>query len=279
MKKSKRKAPKVERRDTTFSEKISTKIWSETASQDNPYVAEKCLVHGYDLLDITRNLSFSESIFLNIRGSLPSQEQLDLFNALLSGLSNLGPRHAAVRAVMNAAVSKTKIQNLLPLGLAIAGGDFLGAAEVEQSIKFISKNINKSPAQLATSLIENYQEDSEENAVIAPGFGARFGQADPVCAQLADALVKFSASGRSLLWASDFCDALAAKKFGWYITGVAAATFCDLGFTPKASAGLFQLAIAPGMLAHGLEMSGKPLTTMPFIDDSNYIHMGDDDEQ
>jgi citrate synthase len=279
MSKSSRQVPKVERRNTAFSEKIQTKIWSETPSPDNPYVAEKCLIHGYNLVDITKNLSFSESIFLNIKGKLPSPDQLALFNAILSGLSNLGPRHAAVRAVMNAAVSKTKVQNLLPLGLAIASGEFLGAEQVEQSMRFISKNINKPAAQLATSLVKNYQYNSEENAVIAPGFGARFGQADSVCAQLATVLLQLNASGRSLSWAKNFCDTLAPHQFGWYITGVAAATFSDLGFTPKASAGLFQLAIAPGMLAHGLEMSGKPLTSMPFVDDSNYTHIGDVDEQ
>ena len=116
-------------------------------------------------------------------------------------------------------------------------------------------------------------------SVIAAGFGARFGQADPVCAQLAEALLQFSASGRSLSWAEGFCDSLAPHKMGWYITGVAAASFSDLGFTPKASAGLFQLAVAPGMLAHGLEMAGKPITSMPFVDDSNYTHIGDVDEQ
>jgi citrate synthase len=278
MSKSRRKPPKVEKRDTAFSEKIETKIWAETASPENPYVAEKCLIHGYNLLDITENLSFSESIFLNIKGKLATPEQLELFNAVLSGLSNLGPRHAAVRAVMNAAVSKTEVQNLLPIGMSIASGEFLGAVQVEQSVRFITKHINKSAFEIAASQLESYQPGENENSVIAPGFGARFGQADPVCAQLASVLLKFTASGRSLSWASKFCDALAPHDFGWYITGIAAASFSDLGFTPKASAGLFQLATAPGMLAHGLEMSNKPITAIPFVDDKNYFHVGDTNE-
>lgn len=279
MRKAGRQSPKVERRNTVFSEKIQTKIWEETASQTNPYVAEKCLIHGYNLIDITKNLSFSESIYLNLKAELPSSEQLKLFNAILSGLSNLGPRHAAVRAVMNAAVSKTEVKNLLPIGLSIASGDFLGATQVEQSMRFINKNINKPAAEVAQLLLENYLPDNNDNAVIAPGFGSRFGQADPVCSELASTITQFTASGSSLSWAENFCNSLAPFNFGWYITGLAAACFSDLGFNPKASAGIFQLAIAPGLLAHGLEMSSKPLTAMPFVDDSNYLHVGNTNDE
>ncbi len=275
---SSRKAPAVEKRTAEFSQKISTKIWSDQPCPGNPFVAEKSLVHGYNLIDIAKNLSFSESIFLNIKGKLATPEQLELFNALLSGLSNLGPRHAAVRAVMNAAVSKTEVQNLLPIGMSIASGEFLGAEEVEQSVRFIRKNINKPATEVAGALLGKFTADSNNNSVIAPGFGSRFGQADPVCAQLASLLLTFNYSDRALPWAEEFCKALAADNFGWFITGVAAASFADLGFTPKASAGLFQLATAPGMLAHGLEMSAKPLTAMPFVDDKDYVHIGESDE-
>lgn len=270
---STRKTPKVERRKTSFSQRIKSKIWSDTPCRDNPYISEKSLVHGYNILDIAENLSFSESIFLNIKGELPSTEQLELFNGIFSGLSNLGPRHAAVRAVMNAAVSKTHVQNLLPIGMSIASGEFLGAAEVENSIRFIRKNINQSPTAVAKELLSAYSPGEEENTVIAPGFGSRFGGIDPVSKQLAALLYQHKASDRGLSWAHQFCDKLAPSQLSWLITGVAAASFVDLGFTPKAGAGLFQMAIAPGMLAHGLEMSAKPLTAMPFVDDENYIQL------
>ena len=52
--------------------------------------------------------------------------------------------------------------------------------------------------------------------------------------------------------------------------GLAAACFVDLGFTPIASACLYQLAAAPGLLAQGLEMANKELTAMPFVNDRNY---------
>ena len=54
------------------------------------------------------------------------------------------------------------------------------------------------------------------------------------------------------------------------VSGIAAAVFTDLGFSPRAGAGLFQLLGAPGLLAHGAELANKPVTAMPFVKDENY---------
>jgi citrate synthase len=179
---------------------------------------------------------------------------------------------------MNAAVSKTRIQNLLPTGLAVAGGEFLGAGEVENSVRFIRRHINKAPQQVAQDLLAEYAPDSNTNTVIAPGFGARFGTIDRVSSQLATQLLQLEGSSTALAWADEFCQALKVQQLGWLVSGLAAASFADLGFSPAASAGIFQIAIAPGMLAHGLEMANKPLTAMPFVEDANYIHVGENDD-
>ena len=60
-------------------------------------------------------------------------------------------------------------------------------------------------------------------------------------------------------------------ELGWLTTGVAAAVLTDLEFQPRLGAGIFQLLCAPGLLAHGVEMYGKPITAMPFPTDKDYI--------
>jgi citrate synthase len=60
------------------------------------------------------------------------------------------------------------------------------------------------------------------------------------------------------------------SNLGWQMPGIAAAMFTELGFTPSVGAGLYQLASSPGLLAHAIEMSGKPITAMPFVGDSDY---------
>ena len=73
-------------------------------------------------------------------------------------------------------------------------------------------------------------------------------------------------------WARTFAAVLEAHNLSWLDPGIAAAVALDLGFGEYAAMGLFQLSHAPGVLAHGVEMIGLPLTAMPFLGDESYIH-------
>jgi citrate synthase len=44
----------------------------------------------------------------------------------------------------------------------------------------------------------------------------------------------------------------------------------DLGFKPAQAVVLFQLANAPGLAAHGLDLAGRPLNAVPFVPDEEY---------
>jgi citrate synthase len=271
-----RSGTKVQKRDEVYTQRVKTKIWHEQASEQNPYVAQQCRIHGYELTELSKSLSFTESIYLNIRGELPSNDNKVLMDALFVALSNLGPRHPATRAVMSAAVSKTQVSHLLPIGLSILSGDHFGANEVEKAVKFIRKNINKPPETVAQDYLnrlQNTEQQDTQDQVITPGFGTRFGDIDIISNRLAQQLSCYAAADRALRWGSAFSDTLNDHGQGWLLTGVAAACFVDLGFTPKASAGLFQLAAAPGLLAHGLELATKPITAMPFVEDTDYEYI------
>lgn len=259
----------VRKREDTFSRTIKTKIWDEDPCENNPYVAKQCRIHGYELAELSKSISFTDAIYLNLKGELPSTAQKQLLDAIFVALSNLGPRHPATRAVMNAAVSKTTPGHLLPIGLSMLSGQCAGFIEVENAIRFISKHINKPAASVAADLLPQLEADTS-CYMLTPGFGQHNGSIDIVAQSLASVLNDKKAASRALAWGMAFSSALNHHNCGWLLTGIAAACFFDLGFTPKAGAGLFQIAATPGLLAHGLEMSTKPLTAMPFVDDANY---------
>ena len=256
----------VRKRDDVYVEKTKTKIWHEQASQDNPYIAEKCRIHGYELMDLSASISFTDSIYLNIKGELPNKADKTLMDAIFVALSNLGPRHPATRAVMSAAVSKTQTSHLLPIGLSLLSGEYSGANEVEAACRFIKKNVNKSPQSIATQAVEN----SDDKKKPIPGFGITNGGLDIIANTLAKQLCTYDSAGKAMQWGMAFSTQLNNDNQGWRLTGIAAACFVDLGFRPKACGGLFQIAAAPGLLAHGLEMANKPITAMPFVDDTDY---------
>ena len=262
---------KVESRNDVFAERTATKIWQEIENPQNPYLADTCLCHGYDLLELTQKRSYVDVLYLLFRGELPGSDEARLLEQLMIALINPGPRHPATRAAMNAGVGSTDREHILPIALSIYGGSHLGAAEVEPAMDFLRKQRKHNPQQLAQELIANGAPPIEGDWHIAPGFGSRFGGVDPMPAKFADHLAGLPGQHETLMWGCAFADALNARSLGWLTPAVAAAVFTDLGFTPRAGAGLFQLLGAPGLLAHGIELSNKPVTAMPFIKDENYV--------
>ncbi|MDH5297772.1 MAG: hypothetical protein OEV91_01995 [Desulfobulbaceae bacterium] len=262
--------PTVKRRKAQHVARTVTKIWYEKPTAQNPYLAERCYCYGYDLHELIRQKSFVDVFFLLFAGELPSQEQSKLLEALMIGLINSGPRHPATRAAMNAAVGKARHSHILPIGLSVLGGAHSGGDEVEQSMRFLRKATRRTPEDIAAEIKDKFC-SSEEDFHIVPGFGTRFGGRDPMPHQLAAYLASLPGSGEAIQWGEKFAARIAEKEMGWLDTGVAAATLCDLGFLPKQGAGLYQLLRAPGILAHGQELSNKPITAMPFLSEENYV--------
>jgi len=264
---------KVTSRNDVFADKITTRIWEEVSSEDNPYIAASNRCHGYDLIELVQQKSYVEMFYLLFRGNLPSSDECQLLEQLMIGLISPGPRHPATRAAMNAGVGKSDPQNVLPISLTIMGGEYLGAGAVEGAMRFMRKHRKASPVAIAeTMLVELAGERPKEGDWhIAPGFGSHFGGVDLTPSALADVLAGLPGSGALLEWGCEFSSALNREGMGWLMVGVAAAVFADLGFHPRYGAGLFQLLSAPGLLAHGMEQANKPITAMPFVSDKAYV--------
>lgn len=262
---------KVERRQEQYVKKAGTRIWKEIPSTSNPYVAQRCLCHGYDLLDLMQQRSYTDMIYLLMRGELPSSNHRKLLEALMVGLCNPGPRHPATRAAMNAGIGKTDTAHILPIALSIMGGAHLGGSEVQESMRFVRRNIRRSPQMVANELLEGSPSQESGDVHIAPGFGTRFGSIDIMSERIASILVPLKGAGRAIRWGTELVDRLHNCGYGWLIPGITAAVFLDLGFHPRAGAGLFQLLCAPGLLAHGLEFANKPITAIPFIEQDHYL--------
>lgn len=260
----------VKSRNEQFDERIATSIWQEIASDSNPYVAAEARCHGYNVIELIKHQNYINVIYLLFQGELPTPEQARLLETLFIALINPGPRQPATQAAMNAGVSKVDYAHILPIALAIQGGLHLGGKEVELSMRFLTNHISKPAAEVACGFLGNSpQPDGDWH--IAPGFGTCFGSIDIMSQQMAETLINQPAAGQHLHWAQEFVNTIFPSGLGWLTTGIAAATLSDLGFSARTGAGMFQLMSAPGLLAHGTEMAGKPLTAIPFIGQENYV--------
>ena len=263
---------KVTSRNDVFADKISTRIWEEVPSENNPYIAENSRCHGYDMFELMQGCRYVDMFYLLFRGELPSEDEGQLLEQLMIGLINPGPRHPATRAAMNAGVGKTDPQHILPISLAIMGGDHLGAGEIEGAMRFLRKHRKQDPAEVVERVLEESSASRPDAGDwhIVPGFGSRFNSVDLMPSKIATTLLDLPGSGELLAWGDRFASSLEQYNMGWLSVGVAAAVFADLGFHPRYGAGLYQLLSAPGLLAHGMEQANKPITAMPFIGDEAY---------
>lgn len=259
---------KVKPRAEPFAKKTATKIWLEQACPDNGYLAENAFCHGYNLLEIISKCSFADTVFLMLRGELPDKHQSELFGRLMVAFVSPGPRHPAARAAVLAAASKTEPALILPLSLSILAGKNCGALDVLPAMRFLVRNSRKSPSLVAEDILTQANDKSE---VSIPGFGALFDGVDPLTGKIADSLLALPGAGTCMRWGANLVAEIRCANIGWLPTGLFAAVLCDLGFNPKVGAGLYQLCSAPGLLAHGMEYVGKPVTSVPFPADENYI--------
>lgn len=252
---------------STGSEIFHTKICLEEAQDDNPYVAQQRYIHGYAVDDLWQKSSFIEAFLLLFTGQIPDQTKAKLFERLLIGLMNLGPREVSVRAAMTAGVSRTAVEHLLPIGLISGCGENNGANEVKNACKFIIKYSKKDPFDCAQQFITQMQDD---HAHVAPGFGGHYGTVDPILARLADDCFELLPESRIFNWCRQFNEQLNTCGQGWLASGLVAAVCCELGIKPTEAIAIYQLCKAPGIAAQGFEQVHYPIRSNPLLADEHY---------
>ena len=142
----------VRSRNDAFVARTATRIWSEQASDHNPYNAARALCHGYDLFELMEKRNFVDVFFLLFCGELPTKSQAELFQALMIALINPGPRHPATRAAMNAGIGKSNPLHILPIAASVFGGDYMGAGEIDSAMRFFQDQ-KKSPQEFAEEIV------------------------------------------------------------------------------------------------------------------------------
>ena len=257
---SDRSKVQVKHRKEAYAERYTTAIWKEQPAEDNPFVEEQLSCRGYAMHELIDQLSYSEYLYLLVKGELPSAEQAAFLNRLLIAFSHPGPRHEASRAAVLAGVGKTLPQHVLPIALLVYGGERNGAGIVEKAMRFLRRQHRKPPEQVGLEALQ------------AAGFGSYYGDTDRWAASLARTLASSPMPTPCLDWA-DAAQAMPATQdppVGWTKATVAAAAFCDLGVMPRQGVALLQMMAAPGLLVQGLEHSNKPATVLPFVSDEHY---------
>jgi citrate synthase len=223
--------------------------WQSSISEVS---ANQIFVRGYDITELMEKVSFSDAIYLVLRGSLPDAKSSELFRAILISCIDHGvtpPSVLATRTVMSAGNS---LNTAVAAGI-MAIGDVHGGA-IEQSAKILQEVARKEgdPNLLAINLVR----DLKANAQRMPGFGHQLHTSDPRTIKLLELAKRLGLYGKHAMLAVEIEKILVGdgkKNLPLNIDGAIAAVISDMGFDWQLGKAFFMLSRIAGLVAHAYE--------------------------
>jgi citrate synthase len=248
-------------------EVIRTRIWLEEPESDNSFATRAAYCHGYDVYgEMLGRARWVEMLFLLFRGEAPTSAQADVLEATAVALMNAGPRDPAVHAAMCGGVGGSTAASSLMAALAVGAGQQAGAREVflaMQAWNECGTDLGLWTARFARQepLIASVWPATDHPS----GFEAHGAAVATIVTQTLAVLAARS-PGALLPWLQANRSGLErAAGHPLAMSGVAAASFADLGFTPEQAEMLHLLLRLPGAAAHALEQWQYGHKQFPFF--------------
>jgi citrate synthase len=217
-------------------------------------------LRGYPIEELLGRVGFVETIWLMLRGELPSPAQSALLEAALVASVDHGPQAPSIAIARMAATCGVPINGAMASGINVLGDVHGGPGQqcMEVYLEIDDECGRAGDLEKATRVVLQRRRDAGEAYV--PGFGHRFHPLDPrtprllslVDAAAAEGAVdgRFAAIGRAV---EEAISAGRPRRIPMNVDGVTAVIYCELGLTPELGRGVFILARSVGILAHAAE--------------------------
>jgi len=247
-------------------DKIHTRIWREEPEPDNAFATRAAYCRGYDVYgEMLGQARWVEMFYLLFREEAPTAARADLLEALAVALANPGPRDASVHAAMCGGVCGSTAASSLMAALGVGAGQLAGGHEVFLAMQgWVECGTDLGAWQKRLAGLATIPGSIWPAPEHPPGFDPYgVSTATPVKQTLA-CLAGFNA-GSHLSWLQqNLPDMEAAAGCPLTLSGIAAAAFSDLDFSPEQGEMLHLLLRLPGAAAHALEQSSIGYKKFPF---------------
>jgi citrate synthase len=246
---------------------ITSRLWFEEAEDNNPFLAKKSYLHGYDVFgDLLQNASYVEYIFLLFTGHAATQTQSMLLEKIFIALANPGPRDHSVMAAMNSGVGGSGGAANLMAALAVGAGGLNGGREIKLCVE--QWRVAECDLQKWQQEIQSFRNDEYADVwpvpEHCPGFEVYAETVRVQTRQLLEALCSVSEEN-SLHWLlenkSHFLKMAGAPIS---VVLVISAAFNVLGLTAQQAESIYLFARLPGAAAHALEQQKLGWKKFPF---------------
>jgi citryl-CoA lyase len=224
---------------------VSEPTWTTSITKT---AAGQLRVRGYEITEMIRKLSFAQTIFLILKGELPTEAEARMMEGMLTGSIDHGitpPSNLAARTVMSGGNS---LNAAVAAGVLTIGDSHGGA--IEQCARILQEAVAK--GEDAPALVAR----CKAAGIRIPGYGHRIHARDPRTSALLELAEQCGFTGPHVRLAAAVMEELERgtdKKLPLNVDGAIAAIISEMGFDWRLGKGFFLIARVPGLVAHVFE--------------------------
>lgn len=201
-------------------------------------------IHGYKVTDLIDGVTFTDAIWLELKGELPTEKEKAMLDSILISTIDNGLGPPSITNARNSASAGNPMQAAVAAGVLGVGESHGGA--IEEAARLLQMGL------AAEKLVEKVISSGER----IPGFGHKVYTTDPRAIQI-------FAKAKSLGFYGEHCGLAVAvekileekkgKKIPINVDGAIAAVVSDMGFDYRLGKGFFIIGRVVGLVAHVFE--------------------------
>lgn len=252
---------------------MSDLSWKTAITKVEP---NKISVRGYPVAELIGKITFSQAIYLVLKGEMPSPEVGKLIDAIFVSSVDHGASPPSVLAARTVASTGSELNSSIAAGI-LAISRFHGGA-IEEGMKLF-KEIAECMEKNSISEYEATQKvllEMKRKKKRASGFGHRLHTSDPRTTRLFNLAEELGLLGKHVKIARAVEKALneiLGKRLPINVDGAIAALLCDLDIPSEIGNAFFMIARVAGMVAHIQEEKTR-MRTMRKIHPQNIEYDG-----
>ena len=249
--------------------------WKTSVTKVEP---NKLTVRGYPLDQLINKISFADSIYLMIKGELPSAEASQLMEAILVSSIDHGVTPPSTLSARTVASTGATFNAALAAGVLSVNEHHGGA--IENCMKMLTRAVEqkreegKSEQEIAEKLVKEIRARKGKLA----GYGHRVHTNDPRTTRLYEIARETGFEREYVKMALAIQDAIqqeTGKNLPINVDGAIASLLCELDFPSALANAIFIIARMPGLTAHVYEemSTQKPMRR---ISPTNHEYEGEE---
>jgi citrate synthase len=249
---------------------------SEWGTEITSIKPNEILVRGYAVEEIMGRLSYAETVYLILKGDLPSEKEGIVFQAVLVSSIDHGVTPPSALATMNATSTGAPLNAAVASGILAINKSHGGA--IEDSMKFFSEAGDFCGGVIDEAKIAEFIQKKLDSKYRFPGLGHRIHTEDPRSTKLAE--ICFANLTEEKLFYIKLAKMIENKifeikgtKLPVNVDGMIGAVLLALEIPGELANGIFMISRVPGLIAHYYEEK-KTQKPMRNIDQKSAVYTG-----